>query len=111
MADEIIVPLNGRILFRHDDAKSETKGGIVLPDKAKQKELTGRIVEIACDVEADEDLPIRKYDKVLIIPVRAIPVDFESDNKLFLVPATDIIAVFKKPETVAQDMESDDAYT
>ena len=37
-----------------------------------------------------------KYDKVLIDPRKSIPVDFEQDNKLFIIPVEDIVAVFRK---------------
>ena len=47
-------------------------------------------------VERDEDFPIRKYDKVLFHPSSAIPVDFEPDNLLFVVPIEDVVAVFRK---------------
>ena len=47
-------------------------------------------------IDRDEDFPIRKYDKVLFHPKNAIPVDFESNNLLFVVPIEDIVAVFRK---------------
>lgn len=98
-----IIPLQGRILFRKDDAEKETRGGIVLPDSAKIENLTGRIVEISPDIEHDDDLPIRKYDKVLVFPGNAIPVDFDSENKLFIIPVVDVIAVFKKNKGESED--------
>jgi chaperonin GroES len=35
---------------------------------------------------------------VLVNPGRAIPVEFEGDNKLFIVPVEDLVAVVRKPE-------------
>jgi chaperonin GroES len=47
-------------------------------------------------VQRDEDYPISQYDKVLFNPKNAIPVDFEGDNRLFVVPIEDIVAVFRR---------------
>lgn len=95
---ETIEPLCGRVLIRKDDDKKETKGGIVLPDTVKIPVITGRIVAIAADVENDHEVPINQYDKVIVNPGHAIPVEFEDDNKLFIVPVEDLVAVFRKPE-------------
>ncbi len=93
---EYVEPIGLRVLVRKDEAKKETKGGIALPDTAEIPTITGRIVTISAAIDHDEDLPLRKYDKVLFHPANAIPVDFESDNHLFVVPAEDIVAVFRK---------------
>ena len=87
---EYVEPIGLRVLVRKDEPKKETKGGIALPDSAEIPTITGRIVTISAAIEHDEDLPLRQYDKVLFHPGNAIPVDFESDNQLFVVPADDI---------------------
>ncbi len=98
---EYVEPIGPRVLVRRDDPKRETKGGIALPDSAEIPTITGRIVTISAQVENDEDIPLRQYDKVLFHPKDAIPVDFESDNQLYVVPVQDIVAVFRReiPET------------
>lgn len=93
---EYVEPLGLRVLVRKDEARQQTKGGIVLPDDAEIPTITGRIVEISAQVEHDDDFPIRKYDKILFNPKQAIPVDFESDNLLYVVPLEDIVAVFRR---------------
>jgi len=40
-------------------------------------------------------VPLRQYDKILFHPKNAIPVDFEQDNQLFVVPVEDVVAVFR----------------
>ena len=67
-----------------------------LPDQAEIPTITGRIVAISAQIENDEDLPLRQYDKILFHPKNAIPVDFEADNQLFVVPVEDVVAVFRK---------------
>ena len=93
---EFVEPLGNRVLVRKDESRQQTKGGIVLPDDAEIPTITGRIVEISVQVERDIDFPIRKYDKILFNPNQSIPVDFEPDNKLYVVPVEDIVAVFRK---------------
>ncbi len=68
----------------------------MLPDKAEIPTITGRIVEVSAQIERDADFPVSKYDKVLFHPKNAIPVDFEPDNVLFVVPIEDVVAVFRK---------------
>jgi len=91
-----VEPLGPRILVRKDESRHATRGGIVLPDRAEIPTITGRVVEISAEVASDELFPVRKYDKVLFNPKHAIPVDFEPDNVLFVVPIDDVVAVFRR---------------
>jgi chaperonin GroES len=93
---EFVEPLGMRVVVRKDEPKRQTKGGIALPDQSEIPTITGRIVTISAQVEHDENLPLRQYDKVLFHPKNAIPVDFEPDNQLFVVPVEDIVAVFRR---------------
>jgi chaperonin GroES len=98
---DYVEPLGKRILIRKDEARQKTRGGIVLPDQAEIPTITGRVVEISVQIERDHDFPVRKYDKVLFHPKNAIPVDFESDNLLYVVPIEDVVAVFRRSEVPA----------
>ena len=93
---EYVEPIGARVLVRKDEPKRETKGGIALPDAAEIPTITGRIVAISAQIENDEDVPLRQYDKILFHPKNAIPVDFESDNQLYVVPVDDVVAVFRR---------------
>jgi len=92
---EFVEPVGKRVLVRKDESRQKTRGGIVLPDAAEIPTITGRVVEVSVQVARDEDFPIRKYDKILFHPKNAIPVDFEPDNLLFVVPIEDVVAVFR----------------
>ena len=93
---ETVEPIGRRILIRKDEDKKQTKGGIQLPDNIEIPTITGRIVEVSAEVENEPDIPLMKYDKVLFNPKGAIPVDFEGDNRLFVVDVDNIVAVFRK---------------
>lgn len=92
---EVVEPLGLRVLIRKDEDKKTTKAGLHLPDKIEIPTLTGRVVAISVQVENDENYPIRRYDRVLFNPKHAIPVDFEGDNRLFVIPVEDVVAVFR----------------
>ncbi|MFI4881092.1 MAG: co-chaperone GroES [Phycisphaerales bacterium JB064] len=101
---ETVEPIGARVLIRKDEDKKQTKSGLHLPDKMEIPTLTGRIVAISAQVASDEDYPIRQYQRVLFHPGKAIPVDFEGDNRLFVVPVTDVVAVFR---VAGEDTESE----
>jgi chaperonin GroES len=93
---ETVEPVGKRVLIRKDEDKKETKGGIKLPDNIEIPTITGRVVAISAEVQNMPDIPLRQYDKVLFNPKGAIPVDFEGDNRLFVVELDNIVAVFRK---------------
>ncbi|MEO1992252.1 MAG: co-chaperone GroES [Pirellulales bacterium] len=96
--NESVEPLGMRVLIRKDESRQKTRGGIVLPDQAEIPTITGRVVEVSLQVERDADFPIEKYDKVLFHPRNSIPVDFEQNNLLYVVPIEDVVAVFRRNE-------------
>jgi len=99
--NESVEPLGMRVLIRKDESRNQTRGGIVLPDQAEIPTITGRVVEVSLQVERDADFPIEKYDKVLFHPRNSIPVDFEQNNLLYVVPIEDVVAVFRRHDTTS----------
>jgi chaperonin GroES len=95
-AFETVEPIGKRVLIRKDEDKRETKGGIKLPDNIEIPTITGRVVAVSAQVETTPEIPLKKYDKVLFNPKGAIPVDFEGDNRLFVVEVENVVAVFRK---------------
>ena len=93
---ETVEPIGKRVLIRKDEDKKQTKGGIQLPDNIEIPTITGRIVSVSAEVEMSSDVPLQQYDKVLFNPKGAIPVDFEGDNRLFVVAVENVVAVFRK---------------
>ncbi|MEX1017342.1 MAG: co-chaperone GroES [Phycisphaeraceae bacterium] len=93
---ETVEPIGKRVLLRKDEDKKQTKSGIHLPDKMEIPTLTGRVVAVSAEVSSDSNYPIEQYDRVLFNPKEAIPVDFEGDNRLFVVPVENLVAVFRR---------------
>ncbi|MCH2137449.1 MAG: co-chaperone GroES [Phycisphaerales bacterium] len=95
-AIEIVEPVGKRLLIRKDEDRKITKVGIHLPDKMEIPTITGRVVATSTQVDGDPDWPVSQYDRVLFNPKHAVPVDFEGDNRLFVVPIEDVVAVFRR---------------
>lgn len=93
---ETVEPIGMRVLIRKDEDKKQTKGGIQLPDNIEIPTITGRVVSVSAEVEMSNEVPLNQYDKVLFNPKGAIPVDFEGDNRLFVVEVENVVAVFRK---------------
>lgn len=98
---ETVEPIGKRILLRKDEDKKTTRTGIHLPDKIEIPTITGRVVAVSELIRRDENYPIRQYDRVLFNPKSAIPVDLEGDNRLFVIPIEDVVAVFRGVTTDA----------
>ena len=96
---ETVEPVGMRVLVRKDEDRKVTKGGIALPGSVEIPVLTGRIVAISIQIENDPDYLIKQYDKVLIDPSGCVPVDLEGDNKLFIIPVENVVAVVRKGES------------
>ena len=66
-------PLNDRILVKRIDAEETTKGGIIIPDNAKEKPMQGKVIAVgqgkcqdngkirALEVKKDQTIFFRKY--------------------------------------------------
>ena len=108
MSLDVIEPIGMRVLIRKDEERRTTRGGIHLPDESKIPVITGRIVAISEQLENDPDYPLKQYDKVIVDPSHHIPVDFEQDNKLFIIPVEDVVAVFRRSDSPTGDSESEE---
>jgi chaperonin GroES len=93
---ETVEPIGKRVLIRKDEDKKQTKGGIQLPDNIEIPTITGRNVAISAEIGTMPEIPLQQYDKVLFNPKGAIPVDFEGDNRLFVVEVENVVAVFRR---------------
>ena len=57
-------PLHDRVLVERSDEKEKSKGGIIIPDTAKEKPQKGKVVAVGPG-KKDEPMTIKEGDNVL----------------------------------------------
>ncbi|RLA30276.1 MAG: co-chaperone GroES [Gammaproteobacteria bacterium] len=63
-----VKPLNDRVLIKRVEAKDQKKGGIIIPDTAKEKPMEGKVIAVGSGrLEKGERIPleVKKGDLVL----------------------------------------------
>lgn len=60
----VLVPLFDRVVVKRLDPESKTRGGILLPDNAKEKPKRGTILAVGPGRDGQE-IPLKKGDLVL----------------------------------------------
>ena len=63
-----VKPLHDRVLIKRIEAKEQKKGGIIIPDTAKEKPMEGKVIAVGSGrLEKGERIPleVKKGDKVL----------------------------------------------
>ncbi len=97
---DIVEPVGKRVVIRKDENRRETRSGIALPDSHEIPVITGRVIAISKQIENDDDLTVRQYDKVLFDPREAIPVELEHDNRMFVVHIDRVLAIFRRSKAM-----------
>lgn len=93
-----IQPLADRIMVEVLEAKEMTKGGIVLPDTAKEKPQEAKVVAIGKGKVSDEGKPIppevKVGDKVLFGKYSGTEITIDG-NEYLILKEEDILAILK----------------
>ena len=93
-----IQPLGDRVLLKVLEAESKTKGGIVLPDTAKEKPQEGKIVAVGPGRISEDGkvikMEVKVGDKVLYGKYAGTEVTVEGEEYL-IVGERDILAIIK----------------
>ncbi|MFP4193364.1 MAG: co-chaperone GroES [Desulfosalsimonas sp.] len=83
-----IKPLNDRILVKRLEEESKTKGGIIIPESAKEKPAQGEVVA-AGDGKLNDDgkrmpLQVKAGDRVLFAKYAGTEVKIEDEEHLVM---------------------------
>lgn len=93
-----IQPLGDRVLIKPLEAQEKTKGGIVLPDTAKEKPQEGKVVAVGKGRVSEEGkltpLEVKVGDKVLYGKYSGTEISVEGEEYL-IVKEDDILAIVK----------------
>ncbi len=95
----VIKPLGDRVVIKPLEAESKTKGGIVLPDTAKEKPQEGKVVAVGKGkvlengaVQAPE---VKVGDKVLYGKYSGNEITTKEGEELLILREEDILAIIK----------------
>ncbi len=83
-----IRPLQDRILVKRIEEEETTKGGIIIPDTAKEKPSEGKVVAVGKGKIGEDGkvqpLDVKKGDKVLFSKYGGTEVNIEGDEHLII---------------------------
>jgi chaperonin GroES len=83
-----IRPLNDRIFVQRVDEEEKTAGGIIIPDKAREKPVEGKIVSVGLGKlnDAGERVPlqVKEGDTVLFSKYGGTDVKIDGNNYLIM---------------------------
>jgi len=93
-----IRPLQDRILVKRIEGEETTKGGIIIPDTAKEKPQEGKIVAVGKGKLSDDGtvtpLDVKKGDKILFSKYSGTEVNIEGEEHL-IIREDDVLGVIE----------------
>ena len=91
-------PLHDRVLVRRVEAEEKTKGGIIIPDTAKEKPQEGEVVAVGAGAKSEEGkvtpLDVKAGDKILFGKYSGTEVKIDGDEHL-IIREEDILGVIE----------------
>jgi len=98
MAKIKIQPLGDRVLVKQAEEKEQIKGGIIIPDSAKEKSQEAEVVAVGSGRLTEDgkraSFEVKVGDKVLISKYGGTEVSI-NDEKFTLLREDDIVAIIK----------------
>jgi len=92
-------PLHDRVLVRRVKEEEKTKGGIIIPDSAKEKPQEGKVIAIGSGARADDGkvtpLDVKVGDRVLFGKWSGSEVTVDGEE-LIIMKESDILGVIEK---------------
>jgi chaperonin GroES len=94
-----IKPLYDRVVVKAFEEQETKKGGIIIPDTAKEKPMEGEIVEVGSGRVTEDvkkmDLEVKKGDRILYGKYSGTEVSIEGQEYLIM-RESDIFAIINK---------------
>ncbi len=83
-----VIPLHDRVLVKRLEAEETTKGGIIIPDTAKEKPQEAEVIAVGKGRVSEDGkvvpLDVKKGDKVLIGKYSGTEVTIEGEEHVIL---------------------------
>lgn len=90
-----VQPLADRVIVKPNDAEERAKGGIIIPDTAKEKPQEGEIVAVGPGKQSDSgttiEMEVKKGDRILYGKYSGTEVTVEG-QELLIMRESDILA-------------------
>lgn len=81
-------PLHDRVLVKRFNEEERTKGGIIIPDNAKEKPIQGEVIAVGNGRIGDDgklrSLEVKKGDRVLFGKYAGTEIKIEGDDFLMM---------------------------
>ncbi len=94
-----VKPLHDRVLVRRIEEEQKTKGGIIIPDTAKEKPQMGEVIEVGGGRKTEDGkvfpLDVKKGDKVLFSKYAGNEIKIEGEEFLIM-REEDILGIVRK---------------
>jgi chaperonin GroES len=91
-------PLHDRVIVKRVEEESKTKGGIIIPDTAKEKPVEGKVIAVGDGKLADDGkkipLQVKAGDKILFGKYAGTEIQIDGEEHLIM-REDDIIAVIE----------------
>lgn len=91
-------PLHDRVLVKRIDSEEKTKGGIIIPDTAKEKPIEGEVVAVGSGTRNEQGgivpLDVKKGDRVLFGKWSGTEIKINGDDFLVM-KESDIMGIFE----------------
>jgi len=91
-------PLNDRVLVKRLESEERTKGGIIIPDAAKEKPLEGKVMAVGSGKKDEKGkvipLVVKKGDRVLFGKYSGTEIKVDGED-VVIVREDDIFAVIE----------------
>jgi chaperonin GroES len=93
-----VKPLQDRVIVKRIEEEDTTKGGIIIPDTAKEKPVEGKVVAVGggklLETGTKQPLEVKKGDKVLFGKYAGTEIQVEGEEHLIM-REDDIIAIIE----------------
>jgi chaperonin GroES len=90
-----IKPIGRRVLVERLEPEEVQKGGIIIPDTAKEKPQQGRVIAVAKPGKDEEPIQVKKGDKILFGKYSGTEIEMDGKEYLMM-QEDDILAIIKE---------------
>jgi chaperonin GroES len=96
-----VKPLHDRVLLKRVEEKESVKGGIIIPDTAKEKSTEGDVIAVGPGKMMEDGrrspMEVKAGDRVLMGKYAGMEIKID-DEELVIVREEEILAVMKKED-------------